>query len=82
LGHNHASQADEFPKQDTATHAKAAIGTHSLILALLAPSQAPLAIEAPHSGAHKGQDCSLCETALFSLHIGGSVVTICTLYHM
>jgi len=63
-------------------HSKAADSTNSLIMALLTPPQALLAIEAPHSGAHKGQDCSLCKTALFSLHIGGSVVTVCILYHM
>jgi len=63
-------------------HSKAAKSTHNLIIALLAPPQAPLAIEAPQSGAHKGQDCSLCKTALFSLHIGGSVVTVCIIYHL
>jgi len=63
-------------------HSKAADSTHNLIMALLAPPKTPLAIEAPHSRAHNGQDCSLCKTALFSLHIGGSVVTICILYHM
>ena len=63
-------------------HPKAADSTHSLIMALLAPLQAPLAIEAPQSGAQKGQDWSLCKTALFSLNIGVSVVTICILYHM
>ena len=51
-------------------------------MALLAPPQAPLAIEAPQSGARKGQDCSLCKTALFSLHISGSVVTVCIRNHM
>jgi len=63
-------------------HSEAVDTKKSLIIALLAPPQAPLAIEAPQSGAHKGQDCGLCKTALFSLHIGGSVVTICILYHM
>jgi len=63
-------------------HPKALDSTYSPIMALLAPPQNPLASEAPHSGAHKGQDCSLCKTALFSLHVGGSVVTICILYHM
>jgi len=62
-------------------HPKALDSTYSPIMALLAPPQAPLATEAPHSWAHKGQDRSLCKTALFSLHIGGSVVTVCILYH-
>jgi len=63
-------------------HSKAADSTHSLIKALLAPPQAPLVIEAPQSGAKKSQDCGLCKTALFSLHIGGSAVIVCILYHM
>ena len=61
---------------------KALNSTYSPIIALLALPQAPQAIEAPHSGAHKGQDCNLCKTTLFSLHIGGLVVTICILYYM
>lgn len=40
-------------------------------------SDAPVAIEALRSGAKKGQDCSFCKTALFSLHIGGWVVAVC-----
>jgi len=61
---------------------KALNSTYSLILALLALPQAPLAIEAPQSGALKGQDCSLFKMALFRLHVGGSVVAVCILYHM
>jgi len=63
-------------------YTQAADSIHSLIIALLAPPEAPLAIEAPHSGAHKGQDCSLCKTALFISHVDGLVVTVCILYHM
>jgi len=63
-------------------HLKTLNRIYSPIMGLLAAPQVPLAMEAPHSGAHKGQDCSLCKTALFSLHIGGSVVTFGVLYHM
>jgi len=63
-------------------HPKALNSIYSSIMSLLAPPQAPLAIEAPHSGAQKGQDCSLCKMALSSLHIGGTLVAICILYHM
>jgi len=63
-------------------HPEAVDSTHSLITDLLAPPQTPLAIEAPHSRAHKGQDCNLCKTAILSLHVGGLVATVCILYHM
>jgi len=63
-------------------HSKALDSTDRPIIALLAPPQAPLAIEAPHSGAHEGQDYSFCKTALLSLYVDGLVLIICILYHM
>jgi len=63
-------------------HEKALNSTYSSIMALLAPTQAPVVIEAPYFGVHMSPDYSICKAALLSLHVVGSVVTACFPYNM